>query len=249
MIEYGDAVVAKGRIMASEARIQPGLCFDVVAVGNIPACGMTVEMIMVFDIDPRSIPGQEMVGGNFVSELVELHGTWQSDGIHVTSFDVVEPEETPLAPCDPPSGGWPGVVGNEEERYWNERRLSDYMGQYSDTIAGSWFARNWTGPADLAHRVVVVGTTRDPQSVTDELRAIYPSNVCAEHVDFSHNELYEVIRAMLEPDPPWNRSIDARRNRVVIQPLMVDQDVIDFVAPYLDRVIVDPAVRLEGPPS
>jgi hypothetical protein len=201
-------------------------------------------------LDVRTLPGHEEDGGTFVSSTVALHGIWQSDGIRVTSFETIEFEGIPTAPCSPPQGGWPGV-GTEDDRYWNERRLGDYLGKRSDTFASWWVARTSVEPEpfDVTHRVLVVGTKLDPESVIEDLREVFPANLCVERVEFSADDLYAPIRELLGPDPPWNRDWDERRNRVIIRPLLMDEEFIatlnEKLAPYLDRIIVEPAVRLE----
>jgi hypothetical protein len=237
VIKYGDAVVAIGHVIDSPAHT-PKLCFDLFSAGASVGCGQIVDWVSVLEIDPRTMPGHEH-GVVFVSDLVALHGTWRRDGIHVASFDAVQREAVPPVPCGPPPGGWPGIVGDEDEQYWNDRRLGDYLVQHRGQLTGWWLARIGPDPSDMSQRVKVIGTVLEPADVLDGLRAIYPSNLCVVRVDYSEQQLWQAFE---QTGGPWNREIDERRNRVVVAPLQLSQGVIDAVMPFLDRVIIEPAV-------
>jgi hypothetical protein len=238
-VSFGDEVVGLGQIIDIPGS-QPYLCADVLTTGfGVPGCGMSLE-VDVFDFEPRTFSGSSH-NGIWLTEKIEIRGTWERDGVHVTSATIVDPPGFPLVPCAAPPGGWPGVVGDIDAERAN---LDHYLIQHIDRVIGPWLTSVDGREPTPESKVLVVGTIDDPTAIYGELGTLYRSNLCVVHVDYSYTTLMQVKQSIGPANGLFAIEVDDRRGRLLVKPFMLTQDVVEQLAEYAPFLIVEPLVRL-----
>ena len=240
-ITEGDVVIGRGYVVAAEDH-PILLCAVVDGIGQAVSCNAEAPSVSAISFDPRKLPGADH-GGVWLTVPVQLHGVWTGDEIDVRSAEPSPEGPRPLAPCESPAAGWPGDQGA------GMYELRNYMSIRGSTLFGPWSASTDGIGATPDTEVLVVGTTEDAAAVSEEVRALYSSNLCVVEVAYSNDELYDVSAALHGSPERWETIFDGPLNKVAILTFDISSAAVDAVASCPDACVLRPLVALEERPQ
>lgn len=256
VVHVGDSVTASGYII--EGKDEPAaLCRSLDFLGTYPGCSDGTSGVPIFDVDVRSLPGWETGAGlpgssvesYWVTDYLTVLGTWQGDGIRSTQITPADrpPGATQLrpVPCDPPPGGWPGQgTPDDYEPAWLE--LQNEVGQHPEEYVGLWWAVFDVELGPTSDGVQVVGTVSAVDTATARLASVFPYNLCVVQVPFSARDLNEVADRLSDLQIVHAGQIDPAIDRLVIRPLVLDEETAEAVQPFTDRIVLLPLVERQS---
>ncbi len=174
-----------------------------------------------------------------------VEGAWDGESITATEMTAVSPPSRlslPSIPCDPPVGGWPGFPTSEAGES-AALALQEEVDRHPERYLGLWGASTTDAEGEASNRAAVVGTVDDIQSVTAELVAIYPFNLCVVSADFSAADLMPVVEELEAMDYPWQVNLEARVGRVEVWTTALSPAMAEALARFSDKVEVHITLR------
>jgi hypothetical protein len=240
-VREGDGVVATGRIVAWDD-MPPKLCASApsLLMDDIVRCSPIHADVVVGEV--TALPGWTPQPGGGVSDWLSVEGTWRERSIDVQSVTATTApqRQLPVIDCETPTNGWPGEPPPTLEGEAKNVALMDLVEQQPDLYSGIAVA-HIGGRGN--ERTFVVGTVADAGHAREQLSADYPYNLCVISVEFSAAELQQVADKLARPDGSWQTRVDAVLNRVVVELAVTDDEAVTILAPYREKVVVNPLVR------
>lgn len=240
-VEVGDAVRGSGNLFLIDGDVF--LCPPtLLSADGGPVC-QREQSVLVEGVDIESVPGTEYRGG-WVSVDVTVRGTWDGASVQATEAEPVPlPPTFPAipVPCPEPPGGWPGL-GDPDEVEAAGLALETKVRSEPDRFGGLWSGVIPSGAGGSNEKALVVGTVEDPASVSSELAAIYPFNLCVNRVPHSAAELQDVLARLSGADDSWNVAIDPALNLVVVRLPVLNKQAAQSLAPFADQVVARPTI-------
>jgi hypothetical protein len=239
VVRSGDTVVGTGSLMARGSDLFLCPTEPVAITGGFGCLG--TDLVRVIGGDSETWDGG----------YAQVEGIWDGESLHaakVTRAQRPADARWRPVPCDPPTGGWPGV-GPSEAAESAGRDLEQEVNQHPELYVGIWPAVSAEAAGAASDRVIVVGTVGDVAEVAGKLSAIYPFNLCVTAVEFSAADLQPVLDQLMRLDEPWHVDIEPSVDRVVVTTTALGPSSAEAIVGFADKVEVRATLRRVSPDS
>ncbi|HUG30192.1 MAG TPA: hypothetical protein VMQ65_06760 [Candidatus Limnocylindria bacterium] len=231
----GDRVVATGTLATHKGKLYLCPALLLAITGGIGCMGNPLVLVW---------PTADWDGSS-----ARVEGYWDGESITATTMTGVPPIRLPrpVIPCDPPVGGWPGLATSEAGES-AALALQAEVDRHPERYLGLWAASTPDAEGETSNRAAVVGTVDDIQSVTTELVALYPFNLCVVSSDFSAADLLPVVDELEALDYPWQVNLEAQVGRVEVWATALSPAMAEALVRFPDKVVVHTTLRLASSP-